>query len=63
VVAPGRLGQAAYQAYGEQVGWRNFTGGRMPSWENLPVSTQQGWEQAALAVVRQVDDEARAGDS
>lgn len=46
------LGQAAYKAYGDQVGWKNFRGDPMPSWDDLTYEIQDGWISAALAVAR-----------
>lgn len=42
-------GQAAYRAYGQVTGWRNFLGDPMPAWENLPDTIRQAWAAAALA--------------
>lgn len=45
------LAQIAYDAYGESVGWKNYQGLPMPSWEDLPPAIQQAWRAAVDAAV------------
>lgn len=44
------LGQKGYSAYGDSVGWKNYLGLPMPTWEALPVAIQQAWRDAASAM-------------
>lgn len=48
VVAPER-GRIAYEAYAEATGWKNYTGGPIPAWANLPEMQQYAWARAAQA--------------
>lgn len=41
------LGQQAYAAYGEQVGFKNFQGNPMPEWADLTEIIQDAWRAAA----------------
>jgi hypothetical protein len=41
----------AYDAYGDQVGWRNFAGGDMPDWADLPEKIRGAWWHAAKAIL------------
>ena len=43
--------KAAYAAYGEVVGWKNFRGDPMPQWSELPEVIQRGWDAAGEAVL------------
>jgi hypothetical protein len=38
--------KAAYAAYGEVVGWKNFRGDPMPQFAELPEIIQQAWDGA-----------------
>lgn len=40
----------AYEAYGEQMKWKNFLGEPMPTWDDLPLPIKAGWERATFAV-------------
>jgi hypothetical protein len=42
-------GHAAYAAYGDAVGHRNFLGEQMPDWQNLPENIRSAWDAAAKA--------------
>lgn len=44
------LAETAYQAYGEQAGWKNYQGNPMPTWNDLPEAIRLCWLAAALAV-------------
>lgn len=46
------LAEAAYEAYGEAVGWKNFRGDAMPEWHELPEVIQDAWSEAAAASVK-----------
>lgn len=48
------LAKINYDAYGDQVGWLNFQGKPMPTWEELPDSIKLGWLAGALAVRKAV---------
>jgi hypothetical protein len=47
-------GQAAYEAYGNYVGWVNHQGNPMPQWDELPEKIQGGWNAAAETIVDRV---------
>ena len=51
------LAIAAYQSYGESVGWKNYQGSPMPRWEELGPAIQQAWLDAANAVRDMVAEE------
>lgn len=42
-------GKIAYEAYGNEVGWRNHLGKAMPAWNSLPLLIQRGWHEAYAA--------------
>jgi hypothetical protein len=42
---------AAYAAYGQSVGWKNFAGNPMPEWHELPERIQEAWRASVRAVV------------
>lgn len=44
-------GEAAYRAYGDHVGWKNYQGLPMPEWANLPPLIQGAWNAAAEAII------------
>lgn len=44
------LGQLAYNAYGDHVGWKTYKGAPMPAWEKLEEPQKSGWIKAALAI-------------
>ncbi|MEV5819316.1 hypothetical protein AB0L22_09085 [Micromonospora haikouensis] len=44
------LAQVAYQAYGEAVGFKNYLGDPMPTWDDLGDTIQQAWTGAAEAI-------------
>ncbi len=46
----GGLARAAYEAYGDAVGWRNYIGIPMPPWDQLTETVQKGWRAAVTAV-------------
>jgi hypothetical protein len=50
----GSLGQQAYEAYGDEVGWMNYEGKTMPAWIYLPNKIKNGWHAAAARIVEQV---------
>lgn len=45
------LGQLAYEAYGDQVGWHTYDQREMPTWETLAEPQRTGWGAAARTVV------------
>lgn len=47
-----QLARAAYAAYGETTGGRNYQGQPMPAWEDLGEVIQQAWTVAATTVAR-----------
>lgn len=51
------LAIAAYQAYGEEVGWKNWQGQPMPLWDELPAHIKEAWLKASEAVAWIVRDE------
>jgi len=44
------LAQKGYEAYGNSVGWKNYLGLPMPTWEALPAPIQGAWRDAAAAM-------------
>ena len=44
--------KAAYAAYGEVVGWKNFKGDPMPQFSELPEAIQQAWDAACEGALR-----------
>jgi hypothetical protein len=48
--SPSELARAAYAAYGESTGGRNYRGDPMPEWADLGEAIQQAWIAAATAV-------------
>ncbi|MEU1407105.1 hypothetical protein ABZ471_32995 [Streptomyces sp. NPDC005728] len=51
---PTELAQAAYLAYGQATGGKNYRGEQMPPWEDLGSTIQTAWEVAAEAIARTV---------
>jgi hypothetical protein len=45
-------GQYAYEAYAAAVNYRNYQGGMMPQWLELPEEIRNAWREAAHAVMR-----------
>ncbi len=45
-------GQYAYEGYASAVGYRNYQGGLMPRWAELPGEIKNAWREAAHAVMR-----------
>jgi hypothetical protein len=50
----GTLGQRAYEAYGDAVGWRNYEDKPMPAWIYLTDKVRDGWTAAAAKVAELV---------
>lgn len=44
--------KAAYAAYGEVVGWKNFRGDPMPQFNELPEVIQRAWDGACEGALR-----------
>lgn len=44
------IAPVAYNAYGSVVGFKNFQGQPMPSFDQLPETIKQAWERAARTV-------------
>jgi hypothetical protein len=42
----------SYAAYGETVGWKNYAGLPMPTWEELPPKIQEAWRAATKETLR-----------
>jgi hypothetical protein len=49
---PNELARAAYAAYGEVTGHKNFRGDPMPDWDDLGDTIQRAWAGAATTVHR-----------
>jgi len=48
------IGRAAYEAYAEFFEWKSaVTGDRLPSWDDLDLRITIGWDEAALAAIRE----------
>lgn len=45
------IGQIAFEAYSESMGWKTYDGKDIPHWENLSSEVRQAWSAAARAVV------------
>lgn len=45
------IAQTAYDAYGNSVGWNNYQGLPMPSWDALPEKIQSAWIAATQTAV------------
>lgn len=43
-----RLG---YEAYGDHAGWLNFSGAKMPLWDELPEYIRGHWVAATKAII------------
>ena len=52
-----QLAQAAYDAYGETTGHKNYQGLPMPAWEDLGDQIQGAWRAAVQAVVDKASGE------
>lgn len=52
--SPEQLARAAYQAYGEATGGRNYRGEPMPAWEDLGDTIRGAWAAATTAVLDRV---------
>jgi hypothetical protein len=53
--------KAAYAAYGETTGHKNFRGEPMPEWDGLGDTIQRAWIAAAATVRRKVEIETGGG--
>jgi hypothetical protein len=51
------LGQIAFEAYNEAVGGKTWDGKPIPAWAEINEKVRNGWEQSALAVVREKQKE------
>lgn len=45
-----QLGQAAFNAYGDAVGWRTHGGAEMPTWTQVGERIREAWSRAAEVV-------------
>ncbi len=43
------VARQAYNAYGRETSFKNFQGGAMPAWENLPESIRVAWTAQAIS--------------
>lgn len=50
------MGKIAFDAYNESRGGVNFQGQKTPSWEELPEGIRKGWEVAATAIQRYLQE-------
>lgn len=46
------VARQAYNAYGRSTNFKNFTGGEMPAWEDLPEEIRVAWSAAIKTSVR-----------
>lgn len=46
------LARHLYTEYGGHAAWRNFSGGEMPEWRDVPLVIQEHWRAVAMAAVR-----------
>lgn len=46
------LGQIAFEAYGDSVGWEAYDGTAIPEWKVVRPHIKRAWEAAAKAAVR-----------
>lgn len=44
-----KVGEVAYQAYGDSAKWKNFLGDPMPKWDELPQEIKNHWREASQA--------------
>lgn len=51
--AAAAAGERVYNAYGQAVGWRTYSGGPMHPWSQLPGPVRAAWIQAGAAASRQ----------
>ena len=47
-----QLGEAAYNAYCDSVGWKSVKGEALPKWNDQSPDLQKAWIAAALAAVK-----------
>ena len=52
------LGEAAYLAYCASVGWKSFTGDKLPLWRGQQERLREAWTRAAAAVRAAVESAA-----
>lgn len=52
------LGRSQYEVYGASVGWKNFQGNPMPTWEALPDTIRSAWAAVARASERRLSADA-----
>jgi hypothetical protein len=50
------IGRAAYEGYGDSVGWRTHDGAFMPQWDAQDEKRKAGWRAAAARAVRAAAD-------
>jgi hypothetical protein len=46
------IGQIAYEAYCEEIGWLSIKGEKLPKWDKVKKHVQIGWYKAAVAVAK-----------
>lgn len=49
------FGQVGYEAYADSANWKNFSGGSIPDWSDVPPAIKAHWETAATAIVRYIN--------
>ena len=54
------LGETAYLAYCASVGWKSFTGDKLPLWRDQQERLREAWTRAAAAVRAAVESAATA---
>jgi hypothetical protein len=50
------IGRAAYEGYGDSLGWQTYDGGTMPPWDAQDEKRKAGWRAAAARAVRAAAD-------
>ena len=48
------LAQIAYEAYAEHQGWKNYTGGPIPPWDEVRRDIKEAWHAAVDAILEEI---------
>ncbi len=62
VLAWDGMASEMYNAYGDSVGFKNFSGGPMPQWNELPRRIRAAWCFSAAKATNYIDEQANGGD-